>query len=218
MRRDWKATAEDCPHVGGYGSDRCDCPRPIPTPPPQAPGGEADLHLHSWYEDRDFPEIKASNADVLAVVLNPKERKRLIELHNASLATIDSKDRQILALMKAQDARSESLAREAGLREALAVLSSHGCLSGDCPHEHANLCTIRLTEAVDEAAKALSTPPPDALKRLEARVFREVAELVKAKLCDDTSSGMLHGADAAEKLIRAAAARLESSDADGGEG
>ena len=38
--------------------------------------------LERWYEDRDFPEIKSSNADIVAVVIDKKDRTRIIEEHN----------------------------------------------------------------------------------------------------------------------------------------
>lgn len=42
-----------------------------------------------WYEDRDFPEIKASNDDIIAVVPDPDQRKRLVEMHNLILLELD---------------------------------------------------------------------------------------------------------------------------------
>jgi len=41
--------------------------------------------FNRWYKDRDFPEIKTSNADILAVVERPKDLQRLIDEHNAVL-------------------------------------------------------------------------------------------------------------------------------------
>jgi cell fate (sporulation/competence/biofilm development) regulator YlbF (YheA/YmcA/DUF963 family) len=35
-----------------------------------------------WYKDRDFPEVKISNSDILAVIERPKELERVIQLQN----------------------------------------------------------------------------------------------------------------------------------------
>lgn len=35
-----------------------------------------------WYKDRDFPEVKASNSDVVAVIGSPKELQRVIDDYN----------------------------------------------------------------------------------------------------------------------------------------
>lgn len=43
------------------------------------------LEMLEWYKDRDFPEIKVSNAEILAVVPNPKHLHSLVEIHNAVL-------------------------------------------------------------------------------------------------------------------------------------
>lgn len=43
----------------------------------------------NWYKDRDFPEIKRSRynepSEILAVVENPKDLLRLIEVHNSDI-------------------------------------------------------------------------------------------------------------------------------------
>ena len=36
-----------------------------------------------WYKDRDFPEVKASNAYIIAVVERPHELERVIAIHNS---------------------------------------------------------------------------------------------------------------------------------------
>lgn len=41
-----------------------------------------------WYKDRDFPEIKSGNDDVVAVVENPAQRARLLDAHNNLLTQI----------------------------------------------------------------------------------------------------------------------------------
>lgn len=35
-----------------------------------------------WYKDRDFPEVKQSNADIVAVIENPKQLERVILEYN----------------------------------------------------------------------------------------------------------------------------------------
>lgn len=39
--------------------------------------------LREWYKDRDFPEVKASNADIIAVIERPNELQRVIDDHNS---------------------------------------------------------------------------------------------------------------------------------------
>lgn len=41
--------------------------------------------LAYWYKDRDFPEVKTSNSDIVAVVENPKQLQRLIDDHNEAM-------------------------------------------------------------------------------------------------------------------------------------
>lgn len=41
--------------------------------------------MDSWYKDRDFPEVKESNADIIAVIENPKQLQRVIDTHNQLL-------------------------------------------------------------------------------------------------------------------------------------
>lgn len=62
----------------------------------------------SWYKDRDFPEIKASNADVVAVIKDPKQLERVIrdynELH-AQLAQVTAeRDKLIQMYSRAENA------------------------------------------------------------------------------------------------------------------
>ncbi len=38
--------------------------------------------LNPYYKDRDFPEVKVSNADIVAVIKNPNQLQRVIEEHN----------------------------------------------------------------------------------------------------------------------------------------
>ena len=35
-----------------------------------------------YYKDRNFPEIKVSNSDIVAVIEDPKQLKRVIDEHN----------------------------------------------------------------------------------------------------------------------------------------
>lgn len=38
-----------------------------------------------WYKDRDFPEIKSGNDDVVAVIQDPDQLERVIDSHNELL-------------------------------------------------------------------------------------------------------------------------------------
>lgn len=38
--------------------------------------------MKKWYKDRDFPEVKISNADILAVIMDQKQLERVIKLQN----------------------------------------------------------------------------------------------------------------------------------------
>lgn len=40
---------------------------------------------NEWYKDRDFPEVKASNADIIAVIENPQQLERVIREYNQLL-------------------------------------------------------------------------------------------------------------------------------------
>jgi hypothetical protein len=39
--------------------------------------------MNNWYKDRDFPEVKASNDDIVAVIEDPKQLERVIKDQNA---------------------------------------------------------------------------------------------------------------------------------------
>jgi hypothetical protein len=67
-----------------------------------------DADERKWYEDRDFPEIKASNADVLAVVVDMRERYRLIEIHNAVLWTLAHEHARSAKLVEALEEIKDS--------------------------------------------------------------------------------------------------------------
>jgi len=50
----------------------------------------APREFNRWYKDRDFPEVKASNSDIVAVIERPKELERVIDEHNAALDLLRS--------------------------------------------------------------------------------------------------------------------------------
>lgn len=58
-----------------------------------------------WYKDRDFPEVKTSNSDIVAVILNPKELERVIYEYNK---LEDQRD----ALRSSNDSAIDHLNRE----------------------------------------------------------------------------------------------------------
>jgi len=53
-----------------------------------------------WYRDRDFPEIKVSNSDILAVVPDPQQLQRLIDHHNGVLEAFGEFRHGILAVLR----------------------------------------------------------------------------------------------------------------------
>jgi hypothetical protein len=58
-----------------------------------------------YYKDRDFPEVKTSNADVVAAIENPTELQRVIDDHNMLVDRILDLERiAIKALDKIADA------------------------------------------------------------------------------------------------------------------
>jgi hypothetical protein len=77
----------------------------------------------SWYKDRDFPEVKASNADIVAVIRNPKQLQRVIDEYNnleAQLAEAQINKavyEAVCSKLDQQNARNAQL--EAALEEAL---------------------------------------------------------------------------------------------------
>lgn len=52
--------------------------------------GEPNLDLRTWYKDRDFPEIKVSNSDIVAIIENENHLKRVIDEHNALVIELSS--------------------------------------------------------------------------------------------------------------------------------
>lgn len=42
-----------------------------------------------WYKDRDFPEVKASNSDIVAVIENPAQLERVIREYNQLLELVN---------------------------------------------------------------------------------------------------------------------------------
>lgn len=66
---------------------------------------ELQRAFHPWYLDRDFPEIKSGNDDVVAVIENVKQRDRvlasqhkLLGLLNDSFVVISDLEQTILQL------------------------------------------------------------------------------------------------------------------------
>lgn len=44
--------------------------------------------LTRWYKDRDFPEVKSSNADIVAIIEKPEQLQRVIDEHNDLVESI----------------------------------------------------------------------------------------------------------------------------------
>lgn len=55
-------------------------------------------NLRQWYKDRDFPEVKASNSDIIAVIERPEQLQRVIDSHNKLLEEISSRDKSMQAM------------------------------------------------------------------------------------------------------------------------
>lgn len=88
------------------------------------PVDSGEVGVARWYKDRDFPEVKTSNSDIVAVIENPKQLGRVINDYNAL--------RSELAIAKAElAAERDKLAK---LREALLKIAScRVVFDGDCP-------------------------------------------------------------------------------------
>lgn len=56
-----------------------------------------------WYKDRDFPEVKSSNSDIVAVIEDPKQLERVIEEHNDLLGQLEACFADIKALTRLFD-------------------------------------------------------------------------------------------------------------------
>jgi len=54
-----------------------------------------------WYRDRDFPEVKASNSDIIAVIMNPNQLNRVIDEQNALVDRVWELEQQLVNLLKA---------------------------------------------------------------------------------------------------------------------
>ena len=54
-----------------------------------------------WYKDRDFPEVKNSNADIVAVILNPNQLDRVIDEQNALVDRVWELEQQLANLLEA---------------------------------------------------------------------------------------------------------------------
>lgn len=48
-----------------------------------------------WYKDRDFPEVKSSNSDIVAVIEDQRQLDRVINDHNALEERIVELNRQV---------------------------------------------------------------------------------------------------------------------------
>src|ERR1700676_1787405 len=48
-----------------------------------------------YYKDRDFPEVKLSNSDIVAAIPNPKQLQRIIAEQNDLIDQLISKDEEI---------------------------------------------------------------------------------------------------------------------------
>jgi hypothetical protein len=53
------------------------------------------MNINPWYKDRDFPEVKESNADIVAYIPRTKDLERVIRQYNALIDIIDQKNREI---------------------------------------------------------------------------------------------------------------------------
>lgn len=42
-----------------------------------------------WYKDRDFPEVKSGNDDIVAVIQDPLQLERVINSHNKVLSELE---------------------------------------------------------------------------------------------------------------------------------
>lgn len=60
--------------------------------------------IKRYYKDRDFPEIKTSNSDIVAVIERPKELARVINEHNALIDRLIDQDFEIARLLKFKEA------------------------------------------------------------------------------------------------------------------
>jgi hypothetical protein len=60
-----------------------------------------------WYKDRDFPEVKVSNADIIAVIENPKQLQRVIDEHNAVLDRIWELEKEVTDIRNYHDSKDQ---------------------------------------------------------------------------------------------------------------
>lgn len=81
-----------------------------------------------WYKDRDFPEVKLSNADILAVIERPKELERVIQLQNELVDKLWLAEAQV-DILKKRIAQLETIKVEVDyLDEKLLDRQCHGSL------------------------------------------------------------------------------------------
>jgi hypothetical protein len=52
--------------------------------------------MKKWYKDRDFPEIKNSNSDIIAVITDPKQLERVIQEQNELVDRITFLESELL--------------------------------------------------------------------------------------------------------------------------
>lgn len=71
--------------------------------------------MDRYYKDRDFPEVKISNAEIVAVIPDLKQLERVIREHNGLLDQIDERDKTVRLWIQADSqsrAYANNMARE----------------------------------------------------------------------------------------------------------
>ena len=61
-----------------------------------------------WYKDRDFPEVKSSNSDIIAVIEYPKQLERVISEHNALVDRIWELEAELRIMLSVHGCGCES--------------------------------------------------------------------------------------------------------------
>lgn len=63
-----------------------------------------------YFKDRDFPEVKTSNSDIVAHIPDPKQLKRVVDDYNAVERKYCDASRQVKRLLQAlKDIRDEQI-------------------------------------------------------------------------------------------------------------
>jgi hypothetical protein len=60
--------------------------------------------MNKYYKDRDFPEVKVSNADIVAVIENPEQLERVVREQNELVDRIWALESAARSLRNAQRA------------------------------------------------------------------------------------------------------------------